>query len=159
VRPYDVLVVFKQTLAPGSTHLKVYETEVTKTQKGVEATCPSEGGLRRERETLKSTIRESKLQRQTQIENEFNHLDMGCMPQSALLAEWDKLLEALDDAGTYFRDVVSPVSPEAISGVASSSVVEAIRFDGGPPRKPVTGQECAECVAHELESRADPLRR
>ncbi len=28
VRPYDILVVFRRTLAPGSTRLKVYETEV-----------------------------------------------------------------------------------------------------------------------------------
>ena len=33
VRPYDVLQVFRRTLAPGSTRLKVYETTVGKARK------------------------------------------------------------------------------------------------------------------------------
>ncbi len=33
------------------------------------------------------------------MENEFNALDMGRLPRSAFLAEWERMLIASDDAG------------------------------------------------------------
>ena len=104
IRPYDLLVVFKTTLAAGSTRLKIYDNEVNKASK---AGRLPEQALEFYKEIvakLRNTIRESKLQRETRVENEFNALAMSQLPHSAFLAEWERMLIELDDAGITILD-------------------------------------------------------
>ncbi len=79
-KPYDILVAFKNTLAPGSTRLKVYETEITKAVQAARRPFQAKEVFAESVDKLKGTIRESKLQRQTWIENKFNHLEVGRSP-------------------------------------------------------------------------------
>ncbi len=80
---------------------------------------------------------------------------MGRALHPALLAGWERLLEALDDAGiqkpdpdTLFRRYFQKLAPELWVQVLSRPFAS----DGGPPRKPCAWQEFAECVAQVLES-------
>ena len=63
VRPYDTLTVFRKTLAPGSTRLKVYDTEIKRARKKgrlpLEAKEIFEDIIRK----LKKTIRETGMER------------------------------------------------------------------------------------------------
>ena len=158
VKPYDLLVVFKRTLASGSTRLKLYENEVLKAVKAGRLPFQAQAVYDEIIAKLRSTIRESRLQKQTRIENEFVALEMGRMPHSAFLVEWERLLIELDDADielpdarTLFRRYLQKLAPE----LRTTMLTRTFILDDGPPRKPDTWQECAECVAQELESRAD----
>ena len=157
VRPYDLLVVFKRTLAPGSTRLKL-ENEIARAVKAGRLPFQAQAVYDEIIAKSRSTIRESRLQKQTRVENEFDALEMGRMPHSAFLVEWERLLIELDDAGislpdtsTLYRRYLQKLAPE----LRSTILTRTWMLDDGPPRKPGAWQECAECVAQELESRAD----
>ena len=144
-----MLVVFKKTLAPGSTRLMIYETEITKAVKAGRLPFQAQAVFDEIVAKLKGAIRESKLQKQTRVENEFNAFEMGRLPHATFLAGWEKLLEALDDAGvakpdpdTLFRRYLHKLSPELRAQVLS----RPFSLDAGPPRRPTTWEECAECV-------------
>ena len=92
---------------------------------------------------------------------EFNQLEMGRLPHSAFLTEWERMLIALDDAGitlpdedTLFRRYLQKLVPELRATLLNRTWVFPLD-PGSPPRKPQTWAECAECASQELESRAD----
>ena len=87
VKPYDLLIVFKKTLAIGSTRLKVYETAMAVARKANRLPFQADVVYQEIIDKLRRTLRESKLQKQTRVENEFNALEMGRLPHSAFLAE------------------------------------------------------------------------
>ncbi len=97
------------------------------------------------------------MQRQTRVENEFNASEMGPLLHSAFLAESERMLIALVDAGvgtpepaTLYRRYLQKLSPELRTSLLTHAWV-----DTGPPRRPETRQECTESAAQELEGRAD----
>ncbi len=105
-------------------------------------------------------LRESKLTKQTRVEMEFTQLEMGRLPHSACLTEWERMLISMDDAGitvpdetTLFRRYLQKLVPELRSTLLNRTWV--FPLDPGSPRKPQTWQECTECASQELESRAD----
>ena len=87
VRPYDLLIVFKRTLAPGSTRLKIYDTAMAVASRAQRLPFQAEAVYNEIIAKLKKTLRESKLQKQTRVENEFTALEMGRLPHSAFTAE------------------------------------------------------------------------
>ena len=158
VRPYDLLVVFKKTLAVGSTRMKIYENEIALAVRANRLPLQAQAVYDEILAKMKSVLRESKLQKQSRVESEFNALEMGRLPHSTFLVEWERLLIALvdadvvlPDAATLFRRYMQKLTTELRSALMSRTWV----LDKGPPRKPETWEECAECVAQELEGRAD----
>ena len=106
-------------------------------------------------------MRESTITRQTRVEAECNQLEMGRLPHSAFLSEWERMLIVMDDAGmkqpdeaTLFRRYLQKLVPELRATLLSRTWVFP-QDPSSPPRKPRTWAECAECAAQELESRAD----
>ena len=53
---------------------------------------------------MKSVLRESKLTKQTRIELEFKQLEMGRLPHSACLIEWERMLIAMHHAEIELPD-------------------------------------------------------
>ena len=158
VRPYDLLVVFKKTLAVGSTRMKIYENEIALAVRANRLPLQAQAVYDEILAKMRSVLRESKLQKQSRVESEFNALEMGRLPHSMFLVEWERLLIALVDAdivlpdpATLFRRYMQKLTTELRSALMSRTWV----LDKGPPRRPETWEECAECVAQELEGRAD----
>ncbi len=157
VRPYDLLVIFRKTLFPKGMRVKIYDTAIAQAQNSrlpMQAQAVYDEILVK----MKSVLREIMLTKQTRVEVEFNQLEMGRLPHSALLTEWERLLIATDDAGislpdakTLFRRYMQKLVPDLRSTLLAKGWV----LDEGPPRQPKTWQECAECMAQELEGRAD----
>ena len=67
VRPYDLLVVFKRTLAAGSTRLKVYETAMAIATRANRLPFQAQAVYDEIIDKLRKSLRESKLQRQTRV--------------------------------------------------------------------------------------------
>merc|ERR1712242_297076 len=160
IRPYDQLTLFRKTLPSGSVRLKVYDTAIKRARKAGklphEAREVYEGILIK----LRGVIRETRMQKQERVEREFHDLLMGRLPHSTFRAEWEYMLDEMEEAGvdmptqdTLFRRYLSKVTPEFRSLVLG----RAFSLDGEerPPRKPKTWEEVAECIELELESRAD----
>ena len=68
---------------------------------------------------MRDRLRESKITRQTRVETEFNQFEMGRLPHSAFLTEWEHMQNVLDDAGiqqpdedTLFRRYLQKLVPE-----------------------------------------------
>ena len=66
-------------------------------------------------------LRESKLTKQMRIEMEFTQLEMGRLPHSAFLTEWERMLISMDDAGitlpdanTLFRRYLQKLFPSSV---------------------------------------------
>lgn len=74
VRPYDLLVVFRRTLAAGSTRRKIYEKVVAKAIKDNRLPFQEQAVYDEVISKLRYTIREGKLQKQTRIENDLEVL-------------------------------------------------------------------------------------
>ena len=158
MRPYDLLTIFRKTLFQNSTRMKIYDNAILQAQKDSRLPMQAQAVYDEILAKMKSVLRESTLTKQTRIETEFNQLEMGRLPHSAFLTEWERLLIAMDDAGislpdenTLFRRYLQKLVPDLRSTLLAKGWV----LDKGPPRKPKTWQECAECVAQELEGRAD----
>ena len=89
IRPYDLLVVFRRTLAAASTRIKIYDNAIAQAQKDNRLPHQAQAIYDEILAKMKSVLRESKLTKQTRIENEFNQLEMGRLPHSAFLTEWE----------------------------------------------------------------------
>jgi hypothetical protein len=159
VRPYDMLTVFRKTLAPGGTRLKVYDTVVKRARKLGRLPLQAKEVYEEILVKLRRTIRETKMQRKERVEKEFEDLVMGKLSHSAFRAEWEYYLEEFGDAeldlpskDTLYRRYLRKITPELRSAVLKQ--VWQLEPDGNP-RKPETWEEVAECVEMELESRAD----
>ena len=96
VRPYAMLSVFRKTLAPGSTRLKVYDTVVNRARK--QGRLPEEAKAVFDELLIKlgRTIRETLMQRKERVEKEFDQLMMGKLSHSTFRAEWEYGLEELE---------------------------------------------------------------
>jgi hypothetical protein len=158
VRPYDLLVIFRRTLAPGSTRLKIYDNSIAQAQKDNRLPMQAQQIYDDILNNIRSVLRESILTKQTRVEIEFNKLEMGRLSHPPFLTEWERLLIAKDDVqikipdeNTLFRRYLQKLVPDLRQVLLSRGWV----LDAGPPRKPTTWKECAECVGQELESRAD----
>jgi hypothetical protein len=99
VRPYDMLTVFRKTLAPGGTRLKVYDTVVKRARKLGRLPLQAKEVYEEILVKLRRTIRETKMQRKERVEKEFEDLVMGKLSHSAFRAEWEYYLEEFDEAG------------------------------------------------------------
>ena len=104
--------------------MKIYDNEVAKAIKANRLPFQAEAVYNEILDKMRSVLRESKLQKQTRVENEFNALEMGRLPHSAFLAEWERMLIALDDAGialpddsTLYRRYLQKLSPELRSSL------------------------------------------
>ena len=106
IRPYDLLVVFRKTLAAGSTRLKIYDNVVCQAQKDKRLPLQAQAVYDAILKKMRDTLRESKITKQTRIEMEFNQLEMGRLPHSAFLTEWERMLISMDDAGITLPDAV-----------------------------------------------------
>ena len=159
VRPYDVLLVFRKTLAPGSTRLKVYETEVRRALKAKRLPGDAKAVLDEILTKLRRVIRETAMQKKERVEREFDLLVMGKLSHSTFRAEWEYCLEELEDAGvdlpskdSLYRTYLRKISAELRSAVLRQTwALDRV----GPPRKPATWEEVADCVEMELETRVD----
>ena len=67
IRPYDQLVACKETLAPGSKRLNIYDNEVAKAVKANRLPFQAQAVYDEIWEKMRNTVRESKLQRQTRV--------------------------------------------------------------------------------------------
>ena len=76
-RPYDLLVVFRRTLAVGSTRIKIYDNMIAQAQRDSRLKFQAQAAYDEILAKMKSVLRESKLTKQTRIEMEFNQLEMG----------------------------------------------------------------------------------
>ena len=74
VKPYDLLVIFRRTLAPGSTRLKIYDNVVAQAQKDNRLPMQAQAVYDEVLAKMRSVLRESILTKQTRIEIEFNQL-------------------------------------------------------------------------------------
>ena len=99
VRPYDMLLVFRRTLAPGSTRLKVYDTVMNRARKKGSLPDKAKSVFDEVISVLRKTIRETKMERQERAEKVFEELQMGRLPHSAFRAEWERCLDEMEDAG------------------------------------------------------------
>ena len=84
VRPYDLLVVFRRTLAQGRRRMKIYDNVIAQAQKDNRLPFQAQAVYDEILAKMKSVIRESALMKQTRIEMEFNQFEMGRLPHSAL---------------------------------------------------------------------------
>ena len=80
IRPYDLLVVFRRTLAAASTRIKIYDNAIAQAQKDNRLPHQAQAIYDEILVKMKSVLRESKLTKQTRIENEFNQLEMVAYP-------------------------------------------------------------------------------
>ena len=154
-----MLQVFRRTLAPGSTRLKVYDTTVSRARKKLRLPHEAKEVFDEVVAKLKRTIRETAMERKERAEKAFDDLSMGRLPHSAFRAEWEYCLDELEDAGvdsmsedTLYRRYLRKLPNELRSAVLK----QVFPLDeAGPPRKPRTWEEMADCVEMELETRAD----
>ena len=72
IRPYDLLVVFRRTLAAASTRIKIYDNAIAQAQKDNRLPHQAQAIYDEILVKMKSVLRESRLTKQTRIENEFN---------------------------------------------------------------------------------------
>ena len=77
VTPYDMLTVFRKTLAPGSTRLKVYDTALKRARKQGRLPLEAKEIFEEIIKKLKRTIRETRMERQERTEKAFEDLIMG----------------------------------------------------------------------------------
>ena len=103
-KPYDLLVIFRRTLAPGSTRLKIYDNVVAQAQKDNRLPMQAQAVYDEVLAKMRSVLRESILTKQTRIEIEFNQLEMGRLSHPAFLVEWERLLISMDDAKITLPD-------------------------------------------------------
>ena len=104
---------------------------------------------------LKKTTCETKMERQEKAEKTFDALGMGRLSHSAFRAEWEAQLEELEEAG------VDRLSEDCLKWKCLRKLTPELRGavmrnvypldDGGPPRRPDTWKEIADCVEMELE--------
>ena len=88
-----------------STRIKIYDNAIAQAQKDNRLPQQAQAAINDEiLVKMKSMLRESKLTKQTRIENEFNKLEMGRLPHSAFLTEWERLLIAMNDAEIALPD-------------------------------------------------------
>ena len=93
------------------------------------------------------------------MEKEFAQLAMGRLTHAAFRAEWEYCLEELEDAGVerpstdvLYRKYLRSIPSELRAAILRQSW----QIGGeGPPRKPTSWEELADCVDQELETRAD----
>ncbi len=161
IRPYDLLVVLRKTLAAGSTRLKIYGNVVAQAQKDNRLPLQVQAVYDAILKKMRETLREIKIAKQTRVEVEFTQLEMGRLPHSAFLTEWERMLVALDDAGrtlpdedTLLRRCLQKLVPELRATLLNHTWVFPLD-PVSPPRKPQTWSECAVCASQELESRVD----
>ena len=145
VRPYDVLLVFRRTLAPGSTRLKVYDTVMNRARKRGWLPDNAKKVLDEVISVLRRTIRETKMEKKERAEKVFDELSMGRLPHSAFRAEWERCLDEMEDAGieplssdTLYRRYLRKITPELRTTVLKQ--VFALDLEG-PPRKPTTWEK------------------
>ena len=124
VRPYDMLTVFRKTLAPGSTRLKVFDTVVKRARKLGRLPAEAKEVFDEVVIKLRRTIRETVMQKQERVEREFDQLQMGKLSHSTFRAEWEYCLEDLEDAGVDLLSqdsfALPQVPSEALARVAGS---------------------------------------
>ena len=161
VRPYDMLTVFRKTLAPGSTRLKVFDTVVKRARKLGRLPAEAKEVFDEVVIKLRRTIRETVMQKQERVEREFDQLQMGKLSHSTFRAEWEYCLEELEDAGvdlpsqnSLYRKYLRKLSPELRAAVLRQAW-EVV--PGELPRRPKAWEEVADCVEMELETRADAV--
>ena len=90
VRPYDLLTVFRRTLATGSTRLKIYDTELARARKRHRLPGEAKQVFDEIIAKLKRILRETGLERKERAERAFEDLTMGRLPHPAFRAEWEK---------------------------------------------------------------------
>jgi hypothetical protein len=83
VRPYDLLVIFRRTLAPGGTRLKIYDNSIAQAQKDNRLPHQAQQIYDDILKKIRSVLRESIFTKQTRIEIEFNQLEMGRLSHPA----------------------------------------------------------------------------
>ena len=105
----------------GSTRIKIYDNMIAHAQKDSRLPFQAQAVYDEILAKMKSVLRESKLTEQTRIEMEFNQLEMGRLPHSAFLTEWERILIAMDDAEAALPDahVVHEVPPEVGAGASA----------------------------------------
>ena len=94
------------------------------------------------------------MQKQTRVEKEFIALEMGRLPHSAFLAEWERFLLELEEAGvtisdadTLFRRYLQKLSGDLRSIILTRTWLLGPEGVNSAPRKPVTWEECIERVS------------
>ncbi len=160
VRPYDVLMILRKSLAPGSVRLRYYDTEMKKARKRGRLPADAAAVLEEIRDKLKKCNRQTRMQRQDKADRVFEALSQGALPHSSFRALWEEALEELEDAAceipgeaTLRRKYVWKLNADLRSAVLGK--LWPLDSEADPPRRPKTWEEVAECVEMELESRAD----
>ena len=162
VRPLDVLILMKKTLAPSSSRLRTYQTLMDRARK--KARLPAEAAkvLEEIKARLNSMIRETSFQREDRLDKEFERLEMG---RSTTHVEFRSLfeekLEELEDAEmglasdkeTLKRKYLSKLQPDLRRAVLGQ--LWPLDGEEHQTRRPRTWEEVAEAVEMELEHRVD----
>jgi hypothetical protein len=120
VRPYDLLVIFRRTLAPGSTRLKIYDNSIAQAQKDNRLPMQAQQIYDDILAKIRSVLRESILTKQTRVEIEFNQLEMGRLSHPAFLTESADCHGWRADYDPRREYFVSQVLAEAGAGLAAS---------------------------------------
>ena len=125
-----MLTLFRKTLAPGSTRLKVYDTEFRKARKNGRLPEEAKAVFDEIVEKLHRTIRETALQRKERVEKEFAQLVMGKLSHSTFRAEAQVEIPGRD---SLYRTYLRKLAPELRTAVIRQSwdIVE-----GEAPRRP-----------------------
>lgn len=93
VRPYDLLVIFRRTLAPGSMRLKIYDNAIAQAQKDNHLPVQAQQIYDKIPVQIRSVLRESIVTKQTRIEIEFFTAGDGSLVSSCLLHGMGEVVE------------------------------------------------------------------
>jgi hypothetical protein len=159
-RDIDRLNMYSSGFKEGSTRKKVYDNAVRKAIK--DARIPAEAGevLNEIRIELRTYIWETKLQKMTRLDKEFESLEQGGMTHSDFRALFESKLQDMDDSPmdmptvqTLYRKYLTKIAPTLRAQVLSKEW----KIDGEdkPARAPSTYKEVAKACGLILEEKAD----
>ena len=162
VRPYDILTVYKKCLPAGSIRLTHFTTMIDRARKKNRLPHEAKAVLEEIKNRLRTVIYETPYQRKERLDKQFAALSMGRESHSAFRADWEALLEDMEDAemhhfladvDTLCRKYLAKLTDDLRSTVLGKNW--PLDGEDKPPRKPSTWEEVAAAVDIEMASRAD----
>ena len=150
VRPLEVLIVYRKSLADGSVRQKIYDNIFRRARKARKHPEKAAEVLEEVKKKVKNAIRETDFQKTDRVDKEFQQLEQGKLSHTEFRAEWEEKLDELGEVGikdvedppTLKRKYLSKINKEMRLCILSN--VWPLDGEGKPPRKPDTWEEVAE---------------
>ena len=158
VSAIDKLTLLRNCLPNGGVRAGLYMTMMRLARNAKRLPGDAEKVYEEVIDRLSSIIRETRMQRQHRVEQEFERLRQGALHFAAFRVEWEQKLLDMQEAGvvqtedTLFRKLMHKLS-QSLRTQVNSRVWQL--DENGPARQPKTWQELVTCVEQLLDTLVD----